>query len=210
MVRVLMILSLLVLPLVVFADPPYTISAASQYARVGGAAHTVAWSHSTSSSPMRASATNSATPLLVSWDSMTVICSSAAVNCAWTMSSTPTLGSASSANQCEITDSNSFSGPAACISLPAAGCVDDMPQLATLRNSPGARSGVCSTLMYRPNMLAGIRAPCRVDGDCTDAGHIAGTTCNTSPSDAQLLQSGAFLICRAPASGTIVSVRQQR
>lgn len=210
------ILSLLLwLPLISIGEAharPYTVSDPAQMTRVGGAAYTVAWNMSTSSQMMHTmnSSTGAALPLIVPWDTVVILCADAEVSCAWVMSSSVSIGPADLATTCEITDSAySRNGPGACMSLPAAGCTDDMPQLATIRNAPGAREGVCDHLMSLRNGLGQISAPCRLDADCSDAGHPIGTTCDTTPSDAQMLRSGAMLECRGPAAAH-VTVRLQR
>lgn len=200
----------MLLLLALMAAEPYQINQAPQYSRVGGSALTVAWDMSTTSQMVHRRH-GSALPLIVPWDSMVVLCSDAEVQCAWTMTSSVVLNASSGAQACEILHPhiNGQNGPAMCMALPAAGCTDDMPQLATARTSPGRVPGVCSTVIALDNNMGLVRAACRIDGDCIDAGHAAGTTCNLDPSDAMWLQSGAMIECVGPAAAH-VTVRVQR
>lgn len=179
-----------------------------RYTRAGGPAYSPTTMVGTTTRWLRASAANAAPPLCVAWDTLVVLTADAEVSCAWTMTTTITLGAQDAYTSSYLTDNYGPDGDAAVDRLPAAGLLDTMPQLATVRTQPGARVGVCSGSVSYGSNLRPVYPPCRVDGDCTDAG--ASGTCNTSPSDAQILRSCAFAVCRASAAGTQVTAKLGR
>lgn len=125
-----------------------------------------------------------------------------------TASSTITLGSQADDTAAELTDTAGPDGNGACEMFPASG--GDWAQtidVASLRTNFGARRGVCSGFAASSDAITGflVRPPCNLDADCEAAG-VPGGTCDTSPTQAAIDQSCAFMICKAASSGTFVSV----
>lgn len=188
------------------ADPPYTMTDPLRWVRSGGPSLSVTTIVGTTTLPIRIGTTPR--PWCIKWDSQVVITASAEISCAWAMTATITLGTQDAATASELTDANGPDGAASVDWLPSAGAADTIPQLATLQDAVGARSGVCTAPVVYGANLAPVYPPCRVDGDCTAAG--SGGTCNTSPTEAQRLSSCAFMVCRASAANTQHQLKVQR
>ena len=196
-------------PSIAHADPPYTMSDPIRYARAGGPVFSPPTIIGTTTRWVRATGEGTASPpLCVAWDTMAVFTVSGEMTCAWTMTTTITLGAQDAHTASWLVDNNGPDGDGACDYFPGAGSFDSVPQLATLQSAIGARSGVCTGPISYGRNLAPVYPPCRVDGDCADAGGSG--TCDTSPSDAQRLRSCAFYVCRASAADTQITAKVSR
>lgn len=124
-----------------------------------------------------------------------------------TASSTVTLGAQDDDTAAEITDTAGPDGNGACEMFPAQGgewvqTID----YGQLRTNFGARRGICSGYVAAGDAITGflVRPPCSVDADCEAAG-VSGGTCSTSPTQANIDESCAFMICRSASVDTLVS-----
>lgn len=186
------------------ADDPLTVPDPLRYARATGPALSVTTLVGTASRWARASARPNAAPLCVKFGSLPVLAVSGEVSCAWTMTTTATLGTQDSQNACFLSDlGTNTADDAACNYVPGAGRVDSIPWSPKLRFAIGARRGMCTgPVVYRG--LDPVYPPCRIDADCADAG--ASGPCNLSPPESAWASSCAFLVCRASAADTQVTV----
>lgn len=188
-------------------DEPYTMSDPLRWVRSGGPVMSPVTMIGTTTRWARATS-GGTTPLCVAWDTQVALMAAGEMTCAWTMSTTVTLGAQDAYTASSLVDDYGIDGDAAAVYIPAAGAVDSIPQIATLSQAPGRRPGVCTGPISYGRNLKLTYPPCRVDGDCADGGGSG--TCNTSPTDYQRLQSCAFLVCRASSASTQLTVQVQR
>ena len=204
-----LLLTLIVCAPAAHADPPYTMSDPMRYARAGGPVFSPVTIIGTTTRWARASGIGTASaPLCVAWDTMAVLTVGGEMSCAWTMTTTITMGAQDTHAASFLSDDNGPDGDGAVDYFPTAGAFDSIPQLATIWSAIGARSGVCTGPISYGRNLDAVYPPCRVDGDCADAGGSG--TCDTAPSEARRLRSCAFLVCRASAADTQITVKVSR
>lgn len=209
--RILALLLLLTLSLPAYAqDAPYTVIDPSRYTRASGPAPAPATIVGTTTRWLRANGSGtSAPPLCVGWGSLLVLAVSGEVSCAQTMTTTITLGAQDAHTASYLYDDNGPDGDGIVDYLPGAGRWDTVVWRDSVSSAPGARQGVCTGPIAGRGAQLGLRfPPCRVDGDCADAGGSG--TCNTSPSESQLASSCAFIVCRASAADTQIVPTVQR
>ena len=209
--RLLALALLLTLTLPALAqDAPYTVIDPSRYTRATGPAPAPATIIGTTTRWLRANGSGtSAPPMCVGWGSLVVLAVSGEVSCAQTMTTTITLGAQDAHTASYLTDNNGPDGDGIVSYLPGAGRYDTVVWRDSVTSAPGARLGVCTGPVAGRGASLSLRfPPCRVDGDCADAGGSG--TCNTSPTESQLASSCAFLVCRASAADTQVTVEVQR
>jgi hypothetical protein len=114
----------------------------------------------------------------------------------------------------EIVDTNGPDGVGACIPLIASQSGDMVIKSEVVRDAPGSRhAGICTAPVITAGGGAGYPL-CRVDGDCTDAGAAAGTTCDTTLSTADLARiethGCAQIVLQCDANTTKLNVRVDR
>lgn len=162
------------------------------------------------------------TPVVIGWDTMTVVaCRDQATAC-WTLSSSVTIGSQAAAStlSTQLIDSNQASATApsggACITLSPNErwtMIPDFYALTTNTNGPGYRAGICSAVQAPRVDIVARRPFCRADGDCTDAGVSAGTcstTNSTANTTAKRNEGGAFLVLKGLNANTKCTVTIER
>lgn len=105
----------------------------------------------------------------------------------YSMTSTITFaGAVESSGALSVVDANGPDGDGAGFTLAPGESKDTVPTFDRVYRRPGARSGVCSGRQVGPGGHSRM-VPCRVNGDCTEAG--AGATCDTASDEAGRLQS---------------------
>lgn len=209
--RILALLLLLTLSLPAYGqDSPYTVIDPARYTRASGPAPAPATIVGTTTRWLRANGSGtSSPPLCVGWGSLLVLAVSGEVSCAQTMTTTITLGAQDAHTASYLSDDNGADGDGIVDYLPGAGRWDTVVWRDSVTSAPGSRLGVCTGPVAGRGASLGLRyPPCRVDGDCADAGGSG--TCNTSPTESQLASSCAFIVCRASAADTQVVPTVQR
>jgi hypothetical protein len=103
-------------------------------------------------------------------------------------------------------------GDGAGFTLAAGEKFDIVPRFVPLYRAPGARAGVCSGRQVGPGRYSRA-VPCRVNGDCTDAG--AGSTCDTASDEAGRLQTlraqgCAFIVVQVDTANTSITWEMQQ
>lgn len=118
-----------------------------------------------------------------------------------------TIGAQGAQTAPYVTDPNGPDGNGACVTLAAGERYPSTLDIASARTSIGARQGVCSNYVSASNAVQGyrVRPPCRIDADCIVAGCPSGTTCNTSPTQADFDESCLFALCRTETTNTVVT-----
>jgi hypothetical protein len=209
-----LLLTLIVCAPAAHADPPYTMSDPLRYARATGPVVTPPTIVGTTTRWLRANGSGtSSPPLCVAWGTMVPLAASGEVSCAWSMTTTITLGAQDAHTASYLTDDNGFDGDGAVDYFPTAGIIDTIPFLDVVRASPGGRRGVCTGPISYGRSMGPVYPPCRVDGDCADAGGTG--TCDmgldgNGASDTRMLLSCAFMVCRASAADTQVAPKVSR
>lgn len=138
-----------------------------------------------------------ARPICYPWGTQTVFTASDQATFFWTLTTSVTAGTQSTAQRTYLTASSAqgaypFSGDGVAFTLNGAGSWSNHPNYATMHGSKtsstsgGYKPGICAgTYGQRPSFLTGTRAYdrrmpfCGADADCTEAG-LSGGTCSTT------------------------------
>lgn len=153
------------------------------------------------------------TPGCFAWDELlTWSAKGGEALCVYTMTTTITLGGVNGAAAFTVVDANGPDGGGAGFLVPNGGSRDKLPGYLETYRAPGARSGICSAPVLGPGNRI-VYPPCRVDGDCTDAGSSG--TCDTATAIAARLQrislkGCAFVVCQVDTNGTVVTWEEDK
>lgn len=125
------------------------------------------------------------------------------------------IGDQSTSAATTMTDASGPDGNATCFTLRTAGSFkDEVPKYSNLSRANGARAGLCSAPTGNQSAGMSFYGHCRQDTDCTNGGAAAGTTCVTSPTDAQIAVrlplAGVYATCRASVDQTDLTVVYER
>lgn len=124
-------------------------------------------------------------------------------------------GIPASGQETELVDANGDDGVGACTILSSGKSTDIVIKSSVTKHAIGSRQsvGICTAPVKQPG--GDVAYPsCRVSGDCLEAGAVAGTTCDTSLSSADIVrmeQNGcAQLIFQCDTDSAVLGVRVDR